>query len=453
MRPSETNRHGPACFDVEDRYFSAMLVDHLSDVERRVLAFIDESRVTHRLGALLRIPSVSGTAAENDAQRWLEREMREEGLTTDLWDIPLAETMSHPDFPGVEVETSAALGLVGSFGRGKGPVRVLNGHLDVVPPGDLRQWIAGDAYSGELREGAVHGRGACDMKGGLMACLEAVAAVRRAGIDLRGRVLLESVVGEEDGGLGTFATLQRGYRGDAAIIPEPTDLAIIPACAGALTFRLAFTGRATHASVRREGVSVLDKFWLVWRALDELEKRRNTKKDPLFERFELPFPLNVGTLRAGEWPSSVPDRLVCEGRIGVALGETVGDTRMDLERTIAEVCASDAWLRENPVTVEWFGGQFASGHIASDHALVGLVSSAHVAQSGALVDPPQVHGAPYGSDLRLMVGLGHIPTLHYGPGNVKNAHAPNEHVPCDQLLTVTRSLVLSILRFCEPELT
>jgi len=425
--------------------------DKISDVERRALALVDPHRLTDRLGALLRIPSVSGTPAENDAQRWLEREMREDGLATDLWNIPLAETMSHPDFPGAEVERTSAVGLVGSFGQGKGPVLVLNGHIDVVPPGDFRQWVDGEAYSGAVREGAVFGRGACDMKGGLMACLEAVAAVRRAGIDLRGRVLLESVVGEEDGGLGTFATLQRGYRGDAAIIPEPTDLAIIPACAGALTFRLRFTGRATHASVRTEGVSVIDKFMLVWRALDDLEKRRNAKKDPLFERFELPFPLNVGTLSAGEWPSSVPDRLVCEGRIGVALGETIGDTRMDLETTIAEVCASDEWLRQHPVSVEWFGGQFASGHIASDHALVGLVSDAHIAQADGVVASPQVHGAPYGSDLRLMVGLGHIPTLHYGPGNVKHAHAPNEHVPCDQLEAVTRSLVLAILRFCEPE--
>src|SRR5206468_451767 len=127
---------------------------------------------------------------------------------------------------------------------------------------------------GVTRDGAVYGRGACDMKGGLVCNLFAIAAIRAAGITLKGKVLLESVVGEEDGGLGTFATLQRGYRGDAAIIPEPTDLAIIPACAGALTFRLAFTGRSTHASVRQEGVSTIEKFWIVWKALDELEKRR-----------------------------------------------------------------------------------------------------------------------------------------------------------------------------------
>jgi acetylornithine deacetylase len=417
----------------------------LSSTEARALAAIDEAAMIRCLEQLLRIPSVSGSPEENEAQRWFAGQMREVGLETDLWEIPLAETIAHPDFPGSEVDRDSALGLVGSWGAASGPTLVLNGHIDVVPPGDLAQWASRDPYCGVTRDGAVYGRGACDMKGGLVCNLFAIAAIRAAGIQLKGRVLLESVVGEEDGGLGTFATLLRGYRGDAAIIPEPTDLAIVPACAGALTFRLAITGRSTHASVREEGVSTLEKFWAVWKALGDLEKVRNAKKDSLFARFPLPFPLSVGTMRAGDWPSSVPDTLVAEGRIGVALGETVGDARMDLERAIAEVNASDPWLREHPVTVEWFGGQFASGHIPADHALVQLVSGVHATLEG---NEPDVHGAPYGSDLRLMVGLGHVPTLHYGPGNVKHAHAPNEHVPVAQLRAVVRTLVLSILRFC-----
>jgi acetylornithine deacetylase len=410
----------------------------------RALAAIDDAALIRCLEELLRIPSVSGTPEENEAQRWFEAQLRAAGLATDLWEIPLAETTSHPDFPGSEVHRSSALGLVGSWGAASGPTLVLNGHIDVVSPGDLSQWVDRDPYAGVTRDGAVFGRGACDMKGGLVCNLFAIAAIRAAGITLKGRVLLESVLGEEDGGLGTFATLLRGYRGDAAIIPEPTDLAIVPACAGALTFRLAFTGRSTHASVREEGVSTIEKFWVVWKALDE-EKRRNAKKDALFTRYPLPFPLSVGTVRGGDWPSSVPDQLVAEGRIGVALGETVGDARMDLERAVAEACASDPWLREHPVAVEWFGGQFASGHIASDHPLVRLVSGVHASLEGS---EPDVHGAPYGSGLRLMVGLGNVPTLHYGPGNVKHAHAPNEHVPVVQLRAVARTLVLSILRFC-----
>lgn len=420
----------------------------LTATEQRALDAIDEGAMITCLSELLRIPSISGSPEENAAQRWFEGKMRELGLETDLWEIPLAETTSHPDFPGSEVHRDSALGLVGSWGKGDGRTLVLNGHIDIVPPGDVAQWSGGDPYCGLHHHDAVYGRGACDMKGGLVCNLFAIAAIRAAGIELKGRVLLESVVGEEDGGLGTFATLQRGYRGDAAIIPEPTDLAIIPACAGALTFRLTMTGRATHASVRQEGVSTIEKFMIVWRALDELEKRRNAKKDPLFKRFPLPFPLMVGTLRAGDWPSSVPDQLVAEGRIGVALGETIEDAREDLVRALAEACATDPWLTEHPVKIEWFGGQFASGQIPSDHSLVRLVSSVHEVLEGT---SPDVHGAPYGSDLRLLVGMGGIPTLHYGPGNVRHAHAPNEHVPVAHLRAVVRTLVVAILRFCGHE--
>jgi acetylornithine deacetylase len=417
----------------------------LTPKEARALAAIDDAAMIRCLEELLRIPSISGSPDENRAQVWFAERMRSAGLETDLWEIPLSETMSHPDFPGAEVDRSAALGLVGSWGRGKGKTLILNGHIDVVPAGDLAQWTSGSPWSGVTRDGKVFGRGACDMKGGLVASLFAIAAVRASGVPIDGRVLLQSVLAEEDGGLGTFATLQRGYRGDAAIIAEPTDLAIVPACAGALTFRLKMTGRATHASVRKEGVSTIEKFWTVWKALEELERRRNAKKDALFTRFELPFPLSVGTLRAGEWASSVPDQLVAEGRIGVALGETISDARADLETTLHEACAHDPWLRENPVGIEWFGGQFASGHIASDHPLVDLVAGAHASLEGT---PPDMHGAPYGSDLRLMVGLGHIPTLHYGPGNVRHAHAPDEHVTVEHMRSVVRTLVLSILRFC-----
>jgi acetylornithine deacetylase len=420
----------------------------LTPVEERALAAIDEPGLVRCLEELIRIPSITGSGEENTAQRWFEQRMKEHGLRTDLWEIPLEETLAHPDFPGWEVVRSSALGLVGAWGSEGGRTLVLNGHIDVVPTGDVAQWADGAPFAGVRRGDAVYGRGACDMKGGLVCNLFAISAIRAAGIRLKGRVLLESVVGEEDGGLGTFATLLRGYRGDAAIITEPTNLQIIPACAGALTFRLGLTGVSTHASVRTEGVSTIEKFWIVWQALEKLETRRNSKKNALFMRYPLAYPLSVGTLRAGDWPSSVPDELFAEGRLGVALGERPEEARAELERAVAAACDGDPWLRAHPVSISWFGGQFASGQIPVDHPLVGLVRDAHVDLGGA---EPDVHGAPYGSDLRLMVGLGNVPTLHYGPGNVKHAHAPNELVPIGELRATVRNLVLSILRFCDVE--
>jgi acetylornithine deacetylase len=133
----------------------------------------------------------------------------------------------------------------------------------------------------------------------------------------------------------------------------------------------------------------------------------------------------------------VPDLLVAEGRLGVALGEDPADARAALERCLAEL--SDPWLVEHPVVVEWYGGQFAPGA-----PLLDLVSATHTDLHGTT---PPVHGAPYGSDLRLLAAAG-IPTLHYGPGDVRLAHGPDESVPVQDLLDVTRTLVLLITRFC-----
>jgi acetylornithine deacetylase len=418
----------------------------ITPAEARALDALDLKGLVQCLSDLLRIPSVTGSEGENQAQQWFEGVLRQSGFQTDLWPIDLKAVTSHPDFPGQEVERRESLGLVGTWGEGNGPTLVFNGHIDVVPPGDIAQWNASEAYSGTVADGRVYGRGACDMKGGLICQLFAVKALQKAGVKLSGKILLESVVGEEDGGLGTFATLQRGYRGDAAIITEPTDLEIIPACAGALTFRLRLTGLSTHASVRTNGRSTIEKFWKVWAALEALEKKRNAPGHPLMTRFDLPWPLSIGTLHAGDWPSSVPDTLVAEGRLGVALGEKPQQARDELERAVAKACEGDEWLRAHPATVEWFGGQFASGQIPAEHPLIGLVSRCHQDLNGGAT--PAVHGAPYGSDLRLMVGLGNIPTLHYGPGNVKNAHAPNEHVPVAHLEAVTRALILAAMRFC-----
>ena len=258
-------------------------------------------------------------------------------------------------------------------------------------------------------------------------------------------MLLESVVGEEDGGLGTFATLQRGYRGDLAVICEPTSGALVPACAGALTFRLTVPGRSVHASARLEGVDAVEKYLLVHAALRRLEERRNRDAHPLMARYALPYPLSVGTVRAGDWASTVPDRLVAEGRLGVALGEPVEHARAELEAAVAEVCAGDPWLSRNPVQVTWWGGQFAPGQVDDDALVSRLVSSSHARLHGAA---PAVHGAPYGSDQRLLTGLGGVPAVHYGPGDVRQAHAPDESVPVQEMVDVTRTLVLLLATAC-----
>jgi acetylornithine deacetylase len=317
--------------------------------------------------------------------------------------------------------------------------------VDVVPPGDLSAWTHGEPFSGDIHDGRLYGRGACDMKAGLVAAFWAIRALRKAHIALRGRITFACVVGEEDGGLGTFALLRRGWRADACVIPEPTSLDLVPANAGALTFRLRVRGHATHASRRTEGVSALERFWPIWDALQKLEQSRNTDVDPLMQRWALPYALSIGKVHCGDWASSVPDLLEAEGRLGVALDESPAQARQALESSIAEACASDTWLREHPVEVEWCGGQFSSGRLPASSDLVDRVRQAHVASGSR--HQPAVWGAPYGSDLRLLAGLGGTPTLHYGPGDAGLAHGPNESVPIEEVATAARTLALLAIDF------
>jgi acetylornithine deacetylase len=398
-----------------------------------------------RLAELVRVPSVGGTDAECDIQAMLATELGTAGFEVDHWQLPLAELLAAPDFPGSEVERSEAWGVVGRLpGQGDGASLLLDAHVDVVPTGDLGAWSHPDPFSGRVVGGDLLGRGACDMKAGAVAALAAAAAVRRSGAPLRGDLLVATVIGEEDGGLGTYATLRRGWRADACVVPEPTSLDLMPANAGALTFRLRVPGLATHASRRTEGVSAIEKLVPLLAAMTRLETERNAEVDPLMNRWPIAYPLSVGTVRAGDWASSVPDLLVAEGRLGVALDEPVADARKALEDAVAEACADDPWLAGHPATVEWWGGQFASGRLPADSDLAARMSRAHARAGGGAQES---WGGPYGSDLRLLAAAG-VPTLHYGPGDAALAHAADERVPLAELHTATRALALLALDVC-----
>jgi acetylornithine deacetylase len=284
------------------------------------------------------------------------------------------------------------------------------------------------------------------MKAGVAVNLEVVRALRRSGLVLERPLALHCVVSEEDGGLGAFATLRRGHGGDVAVITEPTSGRVVTANAGALTFELAVPGLAAHGSTRLEGHSAVDAYLPLHVALRELERRRNHEVDVRFAGNRLPYPLSVGIVRAGDWASTVPDALVAQGRLGVRLGEDTAAARAELEETVAGAAGADPWLRDHPPLVTWPGGQFASGALPSGHPLLAQVQQAS-ADVGNQV--PQPAAAPYGSDLRLYAGIGGIPTLHLGPGDVRDAHSPHEHVDLDEVVAVARALAVLAVRRCE----
>lgn len=392
-------------------------------------------QVVATLHELVAVPSVGGSDEEVQIQHQLADRLSDLGLEVDLWPIDLDAMRAHPDYPGDEAHRGEAYGLVATNRPGAVAETILQGHADVVPMGDPRPWRSAP-FAPEFRDGSLIGRGACDMKGGIAAILGAVAATRDHHDDLPA-FAVHLVIGEEDGGLGAFATLQRGHTGRSCIIPEPTSLRAVTANAGALTFRIEVPGQATHGSTRYVGSSALDSYVGIHLALAELERRRNVHPEPLVADLPIPYPLSVGRVRSGDWPSSVPDLLVAEGRYGLRIDEDPADARVALEAAVREAADREPYPRDHPPRVTWPGGQYRGGRLPAGDGLLGRVGAAHTAVTGDPIGPER--GAPWGSDLRLYAGAG-IPTLHYGPGDVRLAHGPNESVPVSEVLTASRVL-------------
>jgi acetylornithine deacetylase len=396
---------------------------------------------------LVRIPSVTGE--EEAVHARIAEAIGEAGLEVDRFDADLQRLRSHPRFPGTEVERQKAHLVAGTLGARGGRALILNGHVDVVPPGDRQSWRA-SPWSGHVEAGRLYGRGACDMKAGVAVMIAAAGALARSRIPLRGRLILQSVVSEEDGGLGTFAMIDRGYRADAAIVLEPTRLRPIAVQAGALTFRLRIQGRSAHASVRYEGVSALEKFELVEARLRQLERELNSNVHPAFRQYPVAYALSIGKVRAGAWSATVPEALEAEGRVGVPVGMASSAVRRRLEQAVADAARQDAWMSEHPPQVEWSGGQFDAAEADLDHPAFKTLLDAHRREIGV---EPQALGAPYGSDMRLFVNEAEMPALLYGPGDIRQAHAADEWVAVDEVARAARVVTLATANYlgADPE--
>jgi acetylornithine deacetylase len=404
---------------------------------------VDEAWVRAALEALVRTPSITGS--EEAVAEVAGRLAGETGATVETHSPDPAAIADDPDFPGAEMERRALPIVAARLGRPGGRRLILQGHLDVVPPGDPATWTV-DPWGAQVRDGTLYGRGACDMKGGVAAILGALRAMAATGRAdrLDGEVIGLFVPSEEDGGQGMLAAIREGFVADAAIVAEPTELDVVIAHAGAITFRLTVPGRAAHASKRREGVSALDKLQVLVRALEADETARNAaERHPLMTPLGLPYPTIIGKVSGGDWASTVLDRVVAEGRYGVRLGQTWRDAEADLRACIGEACAADPFLRDHAVGLEITGGRFSSAEVPADHPLpVGVADVAEQVTGRR----PLLVGEPYGADMRLLVNEGRTPTVIFGPGRVDVAHAADEHVPLDQVFTCAQVLAAWALR-------
>ena len=393
------------------------------------------------LRQLVATPSITGDEAA--AQAVVADVLDDLGLAVDTWSPTREELADHPSFSddGLPLGTRPVV-----VGRLEGadpdaPPLVLNGHIDVVPVGDEAGWPV-SPWNDRLSGDVLRGRGACDMKGGLVSGIAALSALVRQGITPPAPVLIQSVIGEETGGVGTLAAVLRGHTGAAAIVLEPTSLHRCPVGAGAASFRLHVPGRAAHGAMRLEGVSAVHKLVPLLAAMDRLEDERHAAfHHEAYGDDDLVAPVSVGRVAAGDWPSTVPESLVAEGRFGVLPGESLDEARASLEAAIADAADADDWLAEHRPVVEWFEGQFAPATTPLDSPIVTAVGAAHDDVVGR---PSPVHGVPYGSDLRFFTNDAAMPAVLYGPGDVAVAHTVDEQVDLGEVFAVAEVVARTV---------
>lgn len=402
----------------------------------------------------VRISSYSGE--EEEIQRFLQRKLAGLGMQTRLIKVEPEKLEKYKGFSydGFSYERRCSLvgekkGRGGSGGSncagGNGRSLMLNGHVDVVPPGDLSAW-SDDPLSGRYLQGRVYGRGSLDMKGGLCAAITAVKLLQDLGFANCGDIILSSVCGEETGGCGAFALVADGIAADGCVILEPTKMKICHIQSGCHTFKLKIKGRSIHACMAYKGINPIDKFYIIYEALKKMDRRRHERysNGDFAYRYNV-APLNVGTIVAGEWPSSVPDHLEADGRMGIFPAETVEEMHWEFEETVRAAAAADPWLTENPPVVQWYEGLFEPASTDAESDLVTTLAASHYEMFHRRV---QFEAVTYGSDMRIFNLYAGIPTVHYGPGDVSLAHTVNEHLEIDQALDAVRSIALMIVNWC-----
>lgn len=435
-----------------------------SAIRARVFAEVDRLRddLIEAVSVAVRIPSVNPkypgevyeevVGGEGAVSRFMANLYERSGCAVDLFAVE----------PGRE----NAVGVL--KGAGGGRRLIFNGHVDVVPPGDAATWTSGDPFSGRIEADRIWGRGATDMKGGLIAQAFAAHALREAGLRLRGDLILEAVVGEEvmDHECGTTATVKHGYTADAAVVAEPSappdPLAVVPITPGLWWFTVTVAGKSTHSSMRGQtfragglgaevGVSAIDKGVYLFQAIRQLEDEwGQSKRHPLFASGH--FSISPGAVAGGprgvRGVAFVPAIMATEYCCWYHPDDDPEAVRQEIEQHIARAATLDPWLRAHPPTVEWKQNWPAS-RVDPAHPICEALQDAHeLAAAGTrFAGRPPIRGFAAVEDTSFL-NRGGIPAISYGPGDLRVAHADDEYVLIDELLTACRAYAALAMAWC-----
>jgi acetylornithine deacetylase len=399
------------------------------------------------LADLIRHPSQRGQ--EMSAQNLVAQRYETFGYEVDRWAIDVDSLRHLPGFSPVIGSYRDAINVVATHRsqHKRGRSLILNGHIDVVPTGPLAGWSR-DPYDPVIIDGWMYGRGSGDMKSGLTANLYAMSALRAISLQPAADVYLQSVVEEECTGNGALACLQRGYKADAAFIPEPLEPKLMRAQVGPMWFQVQVTGDPQHASggFKEAGANAIEKAMVLIDALKRLEVVRNHKKcdHEHFENHPHPIRFNLGKIAGGDWASSVPAWCHFDMRVAVYPGESLSTARREIEDCIAQAAATDPYLRNHPPAVIYHGFM-AEGYVLE--AASELESALRRSHEKVWGGPLEEHSTSAATDARFFGLYQSTPTLVYGP-SCRRPHGFDEAVDLDSVRKVTQTIALFIANWC-----
>jgi acetylornithine deacetylase len=428
---------------------------------RRVLKYLSQhpnrvAELTQRLVSFDTAFLGPGTPPreEKDCQQWIYQVLTDLGLTVDLWEPDPREVRSHPMYrPGLDWrERPICVGVL--QGAGNGRSLILNGHIDTVSVGPIEQWTK-DPWAGEVEGDRLYGRGSCDMKGGIAAILAVVEALVRSGVRLRGDAIVQTVTDEETTGMGTVAVIQRGYRADACVIPEPSDFNVWVAYRGILTATIRTRGRAAHAEIPQPhwsiggGVNAIDVMRRVLNSLDALNEEWATRPDKLHPLLAPPRVV-LTRIEGGEDVSSLP--AACEAYVDLTYLPADRDergygsrVREEFEAHLRAWAAADGWLREHPPEITWLE-DYPPAEAPQQHPLLEVLCAAAEAEGLGT----RVAGLNSWADAASYLLAG-VPAYCYGPGSIYRAHTVDEWVSVTELQRLTRVLARMVIGWCGVE--
>jgi acetylornithine deacetylase len=401
----------------------------------------EEPAMVDLLAELVRAPTLQGQEAPGQAI--MRRAFAELGL--EPFEVPLdrAGLDGHPGAAPFSWDVEGKANVLATWhpiGEADGRSLILNGHIDVVSAEPASLW-ADEPFSARRDGEWLYGRGAGDMKSGLAAMVGAVSGLRRLGVTPHAPVQLQSVVEEECTGNGALACVLAGHTADAAILTEPTQGAVWTAQVGVLWFAVRALGRPAHAGDAHEGADAISACYAVIEALRELEEELNAERPPLYAAYPHPINLNVGTIRGGDWPSTVAGECLIQCRLATYPGEPIARLKERVEEAVSAVGASQPAMR---LDVLYDGFQCEGYELEHDAPLVTGLLDACARVTG---QRPPVFASTATTDARTFHLYGDTPAVCFGP-LAENEHGVDERVHVPSITTTAQAIALFIADWC-----